>query len=79
MSLLSPRPPEQLTMFGQPEQEQPVGIVAVCHLCGARSEPIPSHGMLRDDGWWEGVAFGLIALDSHRRTAHPEQHPTEET
>lgn len=47
--------------------EQPVDIIAVCHRCGARSEPIPSDAGLGPsvNGWWPGIAFALLAINAH--------------
>lgn len=56
---------DQLVLDGlEPALEEPVGVVAVCWRCGARSEPIPASSIGRST-WSEGVAWALLALHQH--------------
>jgi hypothetical protein len=62
---------EPLRLF-EPPVEVPPGVVAVCHRCGARSEPIPAWDVTSElererKRWWYGVAWGLIALKEHEK------------
>lgn len=59
--------PAQLELWAEPVAE-PFAFVACCHLCGARSEPIPAEsppGVWPADTWWSASCFALVALAAH--------------
>ena len=54
-----------------PAPERPLGIVTVCHLCGAATAPIPVDGGASAP-WGPAALWGYVALKAHLRDQHPE-------
>lgn len=55
----------QATLFELPA-ETPFTVKAVCHLCGAESEPIVQQHEFDKPHLW-----AIVALNAHMRDAHP--------
>lgn len=62
---------DDLGLFAADETFAPLAFVGECHLCGARTEPVPhvdlKTGERLDPGErWDGISWVAIALSQHR-------------